>query len=172
MELTLPASGEPVKDCKVVLAKLNYFNVITSMMEEATAELLVHREQAGVQQANASVLIQKTRISAVQALKEAKDLGEKGDLARAREILKKAIADIEKGGLTEENLIKFLLKDLKDILESYASDHVFRAIGSKKAANVFQSNVAQRSQTSADNAYVTKSKSAMKTASVAAVYKK
>ena len=78
MELTLPASGEPVKDCKVVLAKLNYFNVITSMMEEATAELLVHREQAGVQQANASVLIQKTRISAVQALKEAKELGEKG----------------------------------------------------------------------------------------------
>ena len=31
-----------------------------------------------------------------------------GDLARAREILKKAIADIEKGGLTEENLIKVL----------------------------------------------------------------
>jgi hypothetical protein len=164
LEVTLPATGEEHSDWMVVSAKLTYFNVISSMMEDIQFDLKVHRKQEGSQRPNQAVLVQKMRISALRSLKEARELGGKGNLEQARTVIKSAIAAIEKSELTEHKLIKYLLGDLKDILESYRSVDSYHGYGSKKLANVYQSNMQQRSQSSGPNAFETRSKVASKAA--------
>ena len=48
LEVTLPATGEEHSDWMVVSAKLTYFNVISSMMEDIQFDLKVHRKQEGI----------------------------------------------------------------------------------------------------------------------------
>ena len=48
LEITLPATGEEHSDWMVVSAKLTYFNVISSMMEDIQFDLKVHRKQEGI----------------------------------------------------------------------------------------------------------------------------
>ena len=48
LELTLPATGEEASDWTVVSAKLTYFNVITSVMEDVQYDLKVQRKQEGL----------------------------------------------------------------------------------------------------------------------------
>jgi hypothetical protein len=80
LEVTLPATGEEHSDWMVVSAKLTYFNVISSMMEDIQFDLKVHRKQEDSQRPNQAVLVQKMRISSLRSLKEARELGEKGEL--------------------------------------------------------------------------------------------
>ena len=47
LELTLPSTGEEASDWTVVSARLIYFNVITSVMEDVQYDLKVHRKQEG-----------------------------------------------------------------------------------------------------------------------------
>ena len=105
LEMSLPATGEEARDWVVVYPKLTYFNVISSMMEEVAVDLKVQRCQegkevhvhlyplrwhlqllyycvvcyAGVQQPNQSVLVQKLRVTTVETLKQAKELGSQGN---------------------------------------------------------------------------------------------
>ena len=144
--------------------KVDYYNVITSQLATAHANLGVlrpERVERKKEDVNIAVVKQRTRIQLAEDMQKAEKKAKEGNYAEAKEILKMRKAAIESdeliyadGGGEEYQMWKQDLDSMEDVYNP--RDYVSK--GKHMASNICQMHEQQRSSGLESKSYVTKKK--------------
>jgi len=146
----------------IVEIVLEYFDVLTLKMEKIFSLCKVSRSKDFKEgERDLSIDKQLNRLMTVEAMQEAQNLADKGDLAGARKILNQTISAIESSASANDPLCQELLSDLKDINNDMAQKSTYEDAGAKKIAWKAQSHAAQRELGKAGKAYGNSNKEEM-----------
>jgi len=167
VQLTLPALDEPACRVKVLDAKLRYFSVLTSKMEEITSSITVERPEVEpeVQALQMRIQEQRTRIRVAEAMESASRFADAGQIQQGREVLQDARQYVELLTREDSVLLKDLARDCDDVLLGYEDAVTYRRVGAKRSKMASMSHQQQRSNHTSAQSYSNKSKSLWRTKS-------
>jgi len=116
----------------IVKATLSYFNVITSRQCEASANLSIHRPATVLNvNINYKVDLQRNRITAADAITEARQTADKGDMKAGRAIIEAAKVRLQNSLSKEDAFTKALLADLQKTLDGMQDQRSYTTYGNK-----------------------------------------
>lgn len=158
----------PTDSVDIARVTLEYFSTIDNNFYNQTAIARVSRPPEAPQDMVPDFELdkQRNRIISTDALVQARNCGETGDLATARQKINEAIARIEKSVSSNDTFCQSLIVDLRDCLESLVDRRSYTSVGSKKMNTYWASNAYQRStgydKSASNQAYQSKARMATK----------
>ena len=170
MEIQLPACPDLGTDGGILnyaSVTLSYFNVITAVMETATADLPVSRTDTGKPKtSNPLIDKQKNRIMTMKALEEAKKKADEGKYEEGRQLLLQQKEIVANSATSEEVMVQGMMDDMDDMYDGMVDEGRYKSYGQSRGVNALQAHCEQRSNFQAAPgkvmSYETKSKVAMK----------
>jgi hypothetical protein len=133
----------------VFVAELTYVNLLSKSFETAVAEARIARPEVvpEAQERNPSVVDALDRFKATEAMAEAHQLAQQGQMREARAVLghMKGFLAARPGGLAPGGLTANLCADMDEMDVHMGSTSEYAARGAKAASSAMQSHVAQRS---------------------------
>lgn len=146
----------------LIKVTLSYFNVITTLMQTTSIDLVVDRNPAVNLQPNEAVSIQMQRIQVALAMEEASRIAPV-DVQHARAALERSKKLLLVSGVAQSQLCQDLLSDLDSITENLRDQDVCYRHVSNTIVNYGQEHMAQRRSNSIrTGSYDTKAKSSMR----------
>jgi len=167
LTLAVPRLAAPLPNgATALVATLRYFSVAASRIEEVRAELQLSRpaETPAGQPAPARLIEQRERVAVSEAMAQASELADRGDIEQGRAKLQAAIAHAQASPSAASPLVQNILSDAVACERGYSDAVSYRSWGSKMSKMQAMSHAQQRSTHSAGVAYERKSKMAMKSA--------
>lgn len=158
----------PTDTVDVVRVNLEYFSIIDNNFHKHTAIAKISRPQNVPvdQKPNMELDKQRNRLLSADALLLARNLGERGDLDRARANVTEAIDRIRASPSMDDPFCRGLVTDLRLCLDNLVDTRTYQTKGSKMINNYWTSNAYQRSagadESEAQQVYSSKMRSAMK----------
>jgi len=163
----LPA-GDQSESVPIVEARLGYFNVVASRQDDRVLTISLARPEAvaeGSGKANYKVDLQRNRLTAADAISEAKVLGEQRKFPEARAIVEKAQAVLKASLSKDDKYTVALLGDLQRTLEGLVDNTSFTTGGYQAMNSMAGAHYNQRSAgKNASPAYETSSRLQSKSA--------
>jgi len=155
----LPACSETTS-FNIAKLSLSYFNVLTSQLDTASIDVTVSRPQSvpSDQTVNFELDKHRNRLSAAEAMEQATDAGNSGNLEKGRGIIQACMDQIQKSVSCSDPFCKGLLVDLKACLDTLRDRHVYQQSGAQMMMNNANAHFVQRSsnvQYAAQQAYQT-----------------
>merc|ERR1712159_407126 len=149
-EMKLPALAAPVSDASVQLtAQLRVFSVATSRFEEATVVVELERpaETPPNPTVNLRIEEQRNRIIAAEALENAANLADAGNLNGGRLLLQQALAACKASPATTagSDLSAGLIAQMEEVEVTYSDTVQYRSMGSKMSRMHATSHYQQKS---------------------------
>jgi Mg-chelatase subunit ChlD len=170
VELTLPKLDAPTGSTIVLEAKLRAFNVARSAPDAVEVQLKIARPEAtpADQPVNMALDTQRNRIFAAEAMEQASNLADRGNLDGGREMLR-AVRDRMAQSASAQigtPLSMNLVKEVDELYTQYESSQRYRSVGSKMSKMQAVAHSRQRATHSNAEAYAggAKRKMAMKAA--------
>ena len=170
VELTLPKLDAPTGPTIVLEAKLRAFNVARSAPDAVEVQLKIARPEAtpADQPVNMALDTQRNRIFAAEAMEQASNLADRGNLDGGREMLR-AVRDRMAQSASAQigtPLSMNLVKEVDELYTQYESSQRYRSVGSKMSKMQAVAHSRQRATHSNAEAYAggAKRKMAMKAA--------
>ena len=145
----------------LIKVTLSYFNVITTLMQTASAELAVDCKIVASREANESVSVQLQRIQVALALEEARRVAPV-DLQRARGILERSKKSLLESGVAQNQLCQALLSDLDDIIVTLRDQNAYKQRGFNSIVSFGQEHMGQRRSSPLRTGYDTPAKASMR----------
>jgi len=166
LALRVPALPGPVDAQKILAVRLDGVDVLTEVVLECHAAASIGRpERASSFVENRAVSTQYNRLAAAHAMEDASKEADKGDLEKARELIKAAIEMIEASPSKDEDFCKNLVKDLQECLAGMRSQREYESEGGRYMSTNVVSHFNQRStnfEYAAQSEYQTSSRTKMR----------
>jgi Mg-chelatase subunit ChlD len=163
----------PALDCAepsfpILKISLSYKNVVTSSMEKKSIVVAVLRPEITPEQKRDHNLDkQHNRIIAAEALEQASEAGEKGDLQKGKDILTTAISRIKESVSASDEFCVTLVSDLEKCKAGLANKETFKHTGHQTMTHNYMAHSYQRSTNVAwdsQSAYQTSTRHTMRSA--------
>ena len=91
-------------------------------------------------------LVNWYRVKTAEALKEAGEIGAKGDLEQARELLQRNAREIKESQIKDSNLAKIFVKDLEETSDKFMNEYQFRSEGIAEVIHKSRGHWSKRGQ--------------------------
>jgi len=145
-ELELPEVSDNILQSKILVMRLNYFNVLSSESEKQETVTQIDRQDNVPQLTpNISVDKQRNRMIAADALEKANALGRSSQLQQARNELNQAISQLKNSVSANEQMSLQLVTDLQEALSRIQDQSTYASSGSKYMSSHSMSHHYQRS---------------------------
>jgi len=160
---SLPSVPEPNFHSSLINVHLDYFNVITSKQEELTLTASIPRPPAADHPITPAYKVdqQKNRITAAEALIQARVHGDKKDYETGRKVLQNAIEVLQKSISHEDLYVQSLIADMTKAIAGLKDQSSYTSHGSYSLSSIASSHHQQRS-TTATRSYMTSTRSTMR----------
>lgn len=165
VDLAVPAAAAPTDAFPLLHCSLKYTNVITAATATADLTVTLVRTADGVAVGQGSVKVdqQRNRIQTAQALEQARQMGERGQLKEARDLLQATHQRI--AATPSVAMCGDLMQDLQSVEGHMADQRMFQAEGAHRAMNKSHKHYMQRACESDDThvqSYSNPAKAAMR----------
>lgn len=153
VEMLLPAISAPIEAAQaIVRAKLRYFSVASSRMEEVSTEVLVRRPSTtpSDQPVNVKLDEQRNRMRAAEAMEEAARLADAGDLEAGRALLQSTKSIVSSSVSYASPLSATLMRDCDLLTDQFADVTSYRSLGRKTSTMSAHSHRRQRGNHTSD----------------------
>lgn len=141
-----PACAPVVAGASVVEAKLRYFSVEGSVIDEVAAELAVARPENDTDALPDIALDeQHNRVLVVEALQRAVAVADGGDLAGGKALLDEVAAKLGASASASSDVSRALVEDVRRLAIDYERHEVYASVGSKRSKGSAMSHSYQRS---------------------------
>ncbi|CAK4635235.1 hypothetical protein LEN26_009099 [Aphanomyces euteiches] len=150
VHVELPVLVDPQTNVPVLDFRIRYANVLASSMDSIASQASIDRPlKVTNDSVDESVIAQKQRVEAAEAIDKARDLAEMGDVGQGWEKINAAIEQINEAtskmssSMQAQN--KYIVEELKACSDNMASQSVYKAHGHAKISQVSQAQWMQRS---------------------------
>lgn len=143
----------PTDTVDAIRVNLEYFSIIDNNFHAHAVIARISRPQnvPSDLKPNLELDKQRNRLLSADALLQARNLGERGDLNRARANVTEVIDKIRASPSNEDAFCRGLVTDLRRCLDNLADTRSYQAKGSKMLNNYWSSNAYQRSAGAGDS---------------------
>jgi uncharacterized protein with von Willebrand factor type A (vWA) domain len=159
LQLNIQSSHGCAVEDTLLLFTVTYKNLTSQERDQEEIITTINRDDAQEKQPHIGVDVQKNRLIAVDALKEASRLGRERQLSEARQVLIKAIARIHASPSKSDLTCVALVTNIKQAYDKYPDQQTFDAVGDKYSSSSCDSHASQRSNVQTRSLYTNEIKS-------------
>jgi hypothetical protein len=131
-----------------IKATITYRDVKTneSSVSQVFFEILLKRQDFGDIVQNNDTLLNYYRVKAAEALKDAGQLGDRGDINEARVLLQECAEVIKTANLHENDLANLLVNDLESVQSKFQSHEIYNHVGKHEITKKSKGHYQQRGE--------------------------